>query len=177
MNCNTTHYRANSSSVPGDPTFEQPLQRLEAKLVQKQNSAITQETVQSLAAEAAEAAVAEWAAAKLPKLIAEAVRVGVAANATQQATREASREEVRPPAAATQQRANQLIQELQQKMLSFSAEMERLVDPQAAALSAANSARQVATERSNKARSAALFGDSDLDGEISAALDKLLGKP
>ena len=24
MNCNTTHYRANSSSVPGDPTGEQP---------------------------------------------------------------------------------------------------------------------------------------------------------
>ena len=24
MNCNTTHYRANSSSVPGDPTFEPP---------------------------------------------------------------------------------------------------------------------------------------------------------
>ena len=23
MNCNTTHYRANSSSVPGDPTVEQ----------------------------------------------------------------------------------------------------------------------------------------------------------
>ena len=24
MNCNTTHYRANSSSVPGDPTVEDP---------------------------------------------------------------------------------------------------------------------------------------------------------
>ena len=24
MNCNTTHYRANSSSVPGDPTFREP---------------------------------------------------------------------------------------------------------------------------------------------------------
>ena len=23
MNCNTTHYRANSSSVPGDPTIEE----------------------------------------------------------------------------------------------------------------------------------------------------------
>jgi hypothetical protein len=160
-----------------DAAFEQPLQRLEAKLVQKQNSAITQETVQRLAAEAAEAAVAEWAAAKLPKLIAEAVRVGLTANATRQASREATREEVRPPAAATQQRANQLIQELQQKMLSFSAEMERLVDPQTGALPASNYARPVATEPSSKARSEALFGNSDLDGEISAALDKLLGKP
>ena len=29
MNCNTTHYRANSSSVPGDPTRQAALQRLD----------------------------------------------------------------------------------------------------------------------------------------------------
>ena len=36
MNCNTTHYRANSSSVPGDPTsVENPHGKLTIKLVPK----------------------------------------------------------------------------------------------------------------------------------------------
>ena len=164
----------NSFAGQIDAAFQQPLQRLEAKLEQKQNPAITQETMQRLAAEAAETVVAEWAATRLPKLIAEAVRVGLAANAT----RQAAPQELRAPAAATQQKANQLIQELHQKMLAFSAEMERLVAPQTGALPATNYARPAAPEPPSKARSGAPFGDSDLDldSEISAALEKLLGK-
>ena len=158
----------NSFAGQIDAAFQQPLQRLEAKIAQKQNPAITQETVQSLAAEAAETVVSEWAATKLPKLIAEAVRVGLAANAT--------RQEVAAPAAATQQRANQLIQELHQKMLAFSAEMERLVDPQTASIPGSNRARPVSPEPPVKARSETPSDKSDLDREISAALEKLLGK-
>ena len=39
MNCNTTHYRANSSSVPGDPTF---IERRKDDLVAYQNAAYAQ---------------------------------------------------------------------------------------------------------------------------------------
>ena len=41
MNCNTTHYRANSSSVPGDPTYisRQDVETVKASLRQPFNDA------------------------------------------------------------------------------------------------------------------------------------------
>ena len=40
MNCNTTHYRANSSSVPGDPTFqEEALHAISRRAIQRKTGA------------------------------------------------------------------------------------------------------------------------------------------
>jgi hypothetical protein len=154
----------NSVAAQIDAAIQQPLQKLEARLEQKFNQTppLTRETVQMLAAEIAEKFVDEFAASKLPRLIAEGVRVGLAASAPRQ------------DAAAAQEMANQLISDLRQKLGAFISDIERITGPQANIAPAFHLPPSVSSER--KTGSQEPSGKSSLDSEISAALERLLSK-